>query len=104
MAETVASDVRLLQNYVGGQWIDVVATEMQEVRNPATDDVLARVPLSGPADVDAAVVAASAAYPSWRATPPAERARYLFSLRQLLEENREELARMIVTEMGKTLD
>jgi malonate-semialdehyde dehydrogenase (acetylating) / methylmalonate-semialdehyde dehydrogenase len=104
MAETVASDVRLLQNYVGGQWIDVVATEMQEVRNPATDDVLARVPLSGPADIDAAVAAASAAFPSWRATPPSERARYFFKLRHLLEEHREELARLIVTEMGKTLD
>lgn len=104
MAESVASDVRVLRNYVGGQWVDVNATETQEVRNPATDDVLARVPLSGPADVDAAVAAATAAYPSWRSTPPAERARYFFKLRQLLEENREELARLIVTEMGKTLD
>jgi malonate-semialdehyde dehydrogenase (acetylating)/methylmalonate-semialdehyde dehydrogenase len=104
MTAFIQTSTQLLQNYVGGQWVAAATESVQEVRNPATDDVLARVPLSGPADVDAAVAAASAAYPSWRATPPAERARYLFSLRQLLYENREELARMIVTEMGKTLD
>ena len=76
----------------------------QEVRNPATDELLAHVPLSSQADVAAAVDAASSAFPSWRATPPQERARYFFKLRQLLEEHREELARLITTEMGKTLD
>lgn len=93
-----------LRNYVGGQWVDAHPNGTQEVRNPATDEPLATVPLSGAADVDAAVQAAEAAFPAWRATPPAERARYFFRLRQLLEEHREELARMIVTEMGKTLD
>jgi malonate-semialdehyde dehydrogenase (acetylating)/methylmalonate-semialdehyde dehydrogenase len=80
------------------------APEMQEVRNPAIDEVVARVPLSNSDDVDAAVQAAAAAFPAWRATPPQERARYFFKLRQLLDENRDELARLIVTEMGKTLD
>jgi malonate-semialdehyde dehydrogenase (acetylating)/methylmalonate-semialdehyde dehydrogenase len=104
MATSIESGTELLQNYVGGKWTEVQATETQEVRNPATDEVLARVPLSGAADVDAAVSAAAAAFPSWRQTPPAERARYLFRLRHILEEHRDELARLIVQEMGKTLD
>ncbi len=104
MAATVQTDIGTLQNYVGGRWVSAEAVESQEVRNPATDEPLARVPLSGAADVDTAVAAAAAAFPSWRATPPQERARYFFKLRQLLDEHREELARLIVAEMGKTLD
>ena len=101
---TTATEVRTLRNYVAGNWTGAESTETQEVRNPATDEVLARVPLSGASDVDAAVEAAAAAFPGWRATPPQERARYLFTLRQLLVEHQDELARLIVTEMGKTLD
>ena len=104
MVTSLESGTEVLRNYVGGEWTDVQATETQEVRNPATDEVLARVPLSGEADVNAAVSAAADAFPAWRATPPAERARHLFRLRHILEEHREELALLIVKEMGKTLD
>ncbi len=104
MASTIQSNVATLRNYIGGRWVAAEASSTQEVRNPATDEVLAHVPLSGPADVDAAVQAAADAFPAWRATPPQERARYFFKLRQLLEDHKEELARLIVTEMGKTLD
>lgn len=104
MTSLAGTEPAVLQNYVGGRWTGALAGGTQEVRNPATDEVLARVPLSGGDDVDAAVKAAAAAFPSWRATPPAERARFFFKLRQLLDENREELARLIVLEMGKTLD
>src|SRR5918998_3223292 len=104
MVAAVETEIETLKNYVGGRWVEALATETQEVRNPATDDVLAHVPLSNAADIDTAVRAAAAAFPAWRATPPQERARYFFTLRQLLVEHREELARLIVTEMGKTLD
>ena len=104
MASYLKGDSNTLRNYVGGEWVDVVGEAVQDVRNPATDEVLAHTPLSGPDEVDAAVEAAQAAFPSWRATPPVERARYFFKLRHLLEENRDELARLIVTEMGKTLE
>jgi len=95
---------RTVRNYVGGEWVTADAASAHEVRNPATDELLARVPLAGEAEVDAAVRAAAVAFPAWRATPPQERARYFFKLRQLLDEHRDELARLIVTEMGKTLD
>ena len=104
MTTMTGARVETLRNYIGGRWIAAQASETWEVRNPATDEVLAHVPLSGAADVDAAVQAALAAFPAWRATPPQERARPFFRLRQLLEDEREDLARMIVTEMGKTLD
>ncbi|MDQ3695204.1 MAG: CoA-acylating methylmalonate-semialdehyde dehydrogenase [Chloroflexota bacterium] len=104
MATAVHSRIETLRNYVGGRWVAAEATATAEVRNPATDTALARVPLSSAADVDTAVRAAAAAFPDWRATPPQERARYFFALRQLLVDHRDELARLIVTEMGKTLD
>ena len=83
MATSVESSTELLRNYVGGSWTEAQATETQEVRNPATDEVLARVPLSGATDVDVAVSAAAATFPAWRATPPAERARYQLVVRDL---------------------
>src|SRR5690348_15194592 len=97
------SHVQKLCNYIGGQWTAVETDDLLEVRNPATGEALALVPLSGKAEVDTAVARAQAAFPAWRATPPQERARYFFKLRQLLEEHSEELARLITTEMGKTL-
>jgi len=83
------TDVKLLQNYIGGAWVDAERGETQEVRNPATDEVLARVALGTAADVDRAVQAAQKAFPEWRATPPQERARYFFKFRTLLDEHKE---------------
>jgi malonate-semialdehyde dehydrogenase (acetylating)/methylmalonate-semialdehyde dehydrogenase len=100
--ETTA--VRTLSNYVGGGWVDPLADATQESRNPATGELLAQVPLSGADDVDAAVAAARAAFPDWRATSPVKRARAVFALRELLDANRDELARIVTTDMGKTLD
>ena len=57
-----------------------------EVRNPATDTLLAKVPLGGAADVDRAVQAALKAYPAWRATPPVQRMKPLFRLKGLLDQ------------------
>jgi malonate-semialdehyde dehydrogenase (acetylating)/methylmalonate-semialdehyde dehydrogenase len=65
--------------------------------------VLARVPLSGSADLDAAVAAARAALPEWRAVSTIARARKLFELRERLVARSEDLARSVTTEMGKTL-
>jgi len=94
----------LLRNHVGGEWVAPAATDALDVRNPATDEVLAQVPLSSAADVDVAVQAAHAAFPAWRRVPPQLRARHLLSFLRLLEEHREELAQLITTDMGKTLE
>jgi malonate-semialdehyde dehydrogenase (acetylating) / methylmalonate-semialdehyde dehydrogenase len=95
---------RLLDNYIAGQWTPATAaTDELDVTNPATGEVLARVPLSGSADLDAAVAAARAALGSWRAVSTIARARKLFELRERLVARQEDLARSVTTEMGKTL-
>ena len=89
-------------NYINGQWQDSAASEWQDVANPATGEVLARLPLSDNAEVTQAVEAAAAAYPGWRRTPPEDRIQPLFKLKTLLEEHQDELARIITQENGKT--
>lgn len=103
MSTPIQPHARVLRNYIGGHWVTVDTQNLLEVRNPATDETLALVPLSGTSEVAAAVEQAQAAFPAWRATPPQERVRSFFKLRYLLDEHREELARMITSEMGKTL-
>jgi len=73
------------------------------VVNPATGEILARVPLSLPADVDEAAAAAAVAQDRWRHIPAVKRVDYLFRLRQLLVENLDEITRLITMENGKTL-
>jgi malonate-semialdehyde dehydrogenase (acetylating) / methylmalonate-semialdehyde dehydrogenase len=103
MATQEVTQVRLLDNYVGGRWTAARSTEQLDVTNPATGGVLARVPLSSAADLDAAVAAAREALPAWRAVSVIERGRRMFALRAGLDERREELARSVTTEMGKTI-
>ena len=94
---------RVLSNYVGGRWTESESSELLDVTNPATGDVLARVPLSTAGELDAAVAAARAALPAWRAVAVPERARRLFTLREKLVARKDEFARCVTTEMGKTL-
>jgi malonate-semialdehyde dehydrogenase (acetylating) / methylmalonate-semialdehyde dehydrogenase len=96
-------DTDLLRNYIGGAWHASASAHAQDVRDPATADILARVPLSTAADVDRAVSAAARAFDGWRRTPPTERVQYLFAFKQRLEEAFEDLARTITLEAGKTL-
>src|SRR5215211_1834377 len=103
MTATTTPSTRLLDNYVAGRWTPATADEALDVTNPATGEVLARVPLSSGADLDTAVEAARAALPEWRAVAVIERARKLFTLRERLDARREELARSVTTEMGKTI-
>src|SRR5213594_3356878 len=102
MSSAVTTQVTDLQNYVNGAWCRSTATEYFDVTNPATAELLARTPLSSSADVDAAVQAAADAFPAWRRTPPGERVQYLFKLKNLLEENLDDLACVITLENGKT--
>ncbi len=92
-----------IRNYIGGQWISPAGAQLLDVENPATRDVLARVPLSGSAEVDQAVARGREAFASWRRTPVTERIQYLFRLKQLLEDNVDHIARTITLECGKTL-
>jgi malonate-semialdehyde dehydrogenase (acetylating)/methylmalonate-semialdehyde dehydrogenase len=93
----------VLQNYINGQWCASQTTEYLEVINPATTDILDKVPLSLPEELDRAVQAAANAFSQWRRTPAGDRIQFLFKLKVLLEEHLDDLARTITQECGKTL-
>jgi len=98
-----ATVVKILPNYVNGAWVPSSSSELLDIENPATGEVLAQVPLSGAGDVDAAVQAARAAFPAWKAKSTIERGRWLFSFREALVQRADELAEATTREMGKTL-
>lgn len=91
----------LLKNYIDGKWVDSNGYQQLEVPNPATNQLLAKVPISGKEDVDLAVAAAKRAFSTWKNVPVPKRARIFFKYHYLLNENHEELARLIVLENGK---
>ena len=93
----------VLRNYIGGRWVDARTEQRLSVPNPATEELLAEVPLSGADDVDAAVRAAREAFREWSETPVPEHCRYMFSLRDALLDSRDELVRLITNENGKIL-
>lgn len=89
------------RNYVNGQFVDHDG-DWISVLNPSTEEVLAEVPQTPPAEVDAAVAAARAAQPAWAARPAIERAGYLRKLSAGLRERAAEFADILVREQGKT--
>ncbi len=91
-------------NYINNEWIEPKVDEYFDVVNPATGEVIAKTPLCGKADVDAAARAAAEAFPAWRRTPVQDRIQYLFKLRDLLKANMDEIARTITNESGKTFE
>lgn len=95
-------NVSVLQNYVGGRWVDSEAVRGEPVPNPATGEILAHVPLSTATDLDRAVDAAAKAFQEWRRVPVPRRARILFAYQQLLVKHWDELARLITEENGKS--
>ena len=68
MSTAVATSAQL-PHFINGQWVESTASEWLDVPNPATGEVLARVPLAGAEEVNKAVEAAAAAFPAWRRTP-----------------------------------
>jgi malonate-semialdehyde dehydrogenase (acetylating)/methylmalonate-semialdehyde dehydrogenase len=92
-----------MQNYIQGEWRRSSAVDTLPVINPATGEELGRTPLSPAAEVDQAVEAAAHAFSARRRVPVTDRVQYLFKLKNLLEENFEDLARAITQECGKTL-
>jgi malonate-semialdehyde dehydrogenase (acetylating)/methylmalonate-semialdehyde dehydrogenase len=90
-----------LKNFIGGEWVDSLSSHTEPVYNPATEELIALVPISSKEDVDQAVAAAIKAFELWSKTPVPRRARVLFKYQQLLVEHWEELAQLITKENGK---
>lgn len=98
-----ASKVRTLKNYINGKWVVSKTSEYEEVVNPATKDVLCRVPLSTKQELHYAAEIAKEAFHVWSTVAVPRRARILFSFQQLLQQHKEELAQLITMENGKNL-
>ncbi len=90
--------------WVDGRAQPAAAQRFGEVFDPARGTAIRLVPLCEAQDVERVVSAAARAYPAWRDTPPLRRARILMRFRELLEANKEALARLVVEEHGKTLE
>jgi lactaldehyde dehydrogenase/glycolaldehyde dehydrogenase len=97
------SGIDRYRHFINGQWIAATGKDFIEVENPATEETIAQVPAGTVDDAERALEAAKAAQPSWEALPPIERGNLLRRLAQLILENRERLARVVVAEQGKPL-
>jgi len=95
------TEVATLRNYIGGRWVEALAPARLDVPNPATEELLGRVPLSGADDVALAARAARSAFHEWSEIPVPERVKYLYVLRTAYLDNREELIRGVTIENGK---
>ncbi|MGW0485125.1 aldehyde dehydrogenase family protein [Nonomuraea sp. NPDC003214] len=91
------------QLYIGGAWTASVSGEAVEVVNPATEEIIDRVPAGASGDVDAAVRAAARAFPAWSSLPPADRAKPLAAAAELIVERADDIARTIAADMGSPL-
>ncbi len=97
---TKTATVKLLIN---GQFIESKTSDWRDVVNPATQEVLARVPMATQDELDAAVASAKEAFKTWRKTAIGVRARIFLKYQQLIRENMKELAAILTAEQGKTL-
>ena len=98
-----ATQVATVKLLIGGKFVESTTTEWRDVVNPATQEVLARVPFATPAEVDAAVASGKEAFKTWKKTPIGARARVFLKYQQLIRENMAELAAILTAEQGKTL-
>lgn len=95
--------MKTLKNYVNGKWVEPETKGYIDIENPATGKILARSPLSTTEEASRAIDAAYQAFKVWGPTPVARRVRPLFKLNDLLRSHEEELSRILVAEMGKSM-
>lgn len=100
MNQPQAEPAKLL---IGGQWLVSRTDHWQDIVNPATQQVLGRVPFATADEVNAAIAAAQAAFPAWRNTPVGTRMRIMLKLQALIREHSQRIAKVLCAEQGKTL-
>ena len=101
MATSGQDQLEILANFVGGRRVATRSGEHGEIVDPSTGEPYALAPVSGPADVDAAMEAAAAAFPAWRDATPSERSRALLRIADAIEENADEIVRIEGRDTGK---
>jgi len=95
--------IKIVKNYVNGQWREGENTGYIDVENPSTGEILAKTPLSTTEETNSAIQAAAEAYKTWSQTPVARRVKPLYDLATILRNNEMEVARVLVEEMGKSI-
>ena len=97
---TTLQQVKLL---IDGEWVQSQSQEWHDIVNPATQEVLAKVPFATAAEVDAAIAAAQRAFQTWKLTPIGARMRIMLKLQALIREHSKRIAAVLSAEQGKTL-
>merc|ERR1719335_1843817 len=103
-SRTATDPVPRVPLLIGGEFVQSEGDVAMPVRCPATQRVLAEVPQATQAEMTAAVDAAAAAFPAWSKTSVSNRARVMFKYQALLRQHEDELARLLSSEHGKTID
>ena len=98
--ETTVQKVKLL---IDGEWVESQTTEWHDIINPATQQVLAKVPFATAQEVDAAISAAHRAFQTWKLTPIGARMRIMLKLQALIREHSKRIAVVLSAEQGKTI-
>ena len=101
--QAVAQAVPTVKLLIDGQFVESKTSEWKDVINPATQQVLARVPFATPAELDAAVKSAARAYKTWRNASVGTRMRVMLKLQELIRRDMKKLAECLTHEQGKTL-
>jgi malonate-semialdehyde dehydrogenase (acetylating)/methylmalonate-semialdehyde dehydrogenase len=97
---TTLQQVKLL---IDGEWVQSQSQEWHDIVNPATQEVLAKVPFATAAEVDAAIAAAQRAFQTWKLTPIGARMRIMLKLQALIREHSKRIAVVLSAEQGKTI-
>ena len=92
---------KILKYSVNGEWKESKTEKYMDCFNPSTGEVIAKAPCCTKDEVEAAIAAAQAAYPAWSNTPVSKRVQVLYKMKRLVDENLQELTRLLATEMGK---
>lgn len=95
--------VEVLKNYINGEWVESNSEQTIDVLNPATKEIIAKVPASTREELDHAAELAQESFKEWKEVAVPKRARILFKFQQLLIENKQELAEIITKENGKNV-
>ncbi|MGG5149188.1 CoA-acylating methylmalonate-semialdehyde dehydrogenase [Alcaligenes aquatilis] len=97
------SEIPTVKLLINGKFVESRSTQWRDIVNPATQEVLARVPFATPEEVNEAIASGKVAFKTWRKTPIGARARVFLKYQQLIRENIKELAAILTAEQGKTL-
>ncbi len=99
-SDTTLQTVRLL---IDGEWVESQSSEWHDIVNPATQQVLAKVPFATASEVEAAIAAAQRAFQTWKLTPIGARMRIMLKLQALIREHSKRIAAVLSAEQGKTI-